>query len=271
MPYVMPWHLDALTVDAQRQDVTRALRTLFTAYQLGTISLLGHPTTSNPERAMMEAKDLFLESFPSEKDSHYNWTIKRADHERPTPLIVMSSKLFGVRTHFWYGRSAPCLRADCPACAAGRLSRWTGYVCCIEPSAWVQVLFEFTPPAAEQLQAIIALQGCLRGSKIIAARAKKNKHARVTVTARGLYEHMDRVPKEPEILPILFHIWGMKPQEPMMAEPYDVDALPESEKPKRGKKAKLDPSAEAIAQRLLDDLPGQARLFPASSNGRAKT
>lgn len=271
MPYAMPWHLTCLAVERNSSYVKGALSRLFTAYRLGTSKTLG---TTNPElekRAMIDPRDLFLEKMPSERDAHFNWTIRRAPADKPLPLIVISSQCFGIRTHYWAGRTGPCLRSGCDACKAGRLSRWTGYLACVDPADWSQTIFEYTPPAAEQLQKILAEQGYLRGSKIVASRTKKVKNARVNISSRGIYEHLDRIPKEPEILPILFHIWGLKQQEASADGAYDADSLAEHEKPKRAKKHVLNPSAEAIAQRLLDDLPGQARLFPVGSNGKVKT
>lgn len=203
---------------------------------------------------MIDTSQLWLEKTPTDKDSHFNWTIRRASHEKPTNLIVVSRELFGIRTHFWSGRTAPCLRQNCDACNAGRLSRWTGYLACIEPSTWSQVLFEYTPPAAEQLLKMIQEQGYLRGSKITAGRSKKTVNGRVTVTPRGLYEDRDKLPEAPELLPILFHIWGMKTMLLSEESDYNRDDLPPSERPVkangRKRKAQDDPAAAHAARNL---------------------
>jgi len=206
---------------------------------------------------MIDTSQLWLEKTPTDKDSHFNWTIRRASHEKPTNLIVLSRELFGIRTHFWSGRTVPCLRTGCDACKAGRLSRWTGYLACIEPSTWSQVLFEYTPPAAEQLLKMIQEQGYLRGSKITAGRCKKTANGRVTVAPRGLYEDRDKLPEAPELLPILFHIWGMKTLLLSEESDYSRDDLPTSEQPRkskpRGKRVQEDPAAAHAAVKVASE------------------
>ena len=260
MPYVMPWHLTCLAVDAQASNVKGALSRLFTAYQLEDSKATPGRDTHLRKSAMIDPRDLFLESAPSERDAHFNWNVLRAPADRPLPLIVLSTRTFGIRTHFWAGRTTACVRSKCDACEAGRLSRWTGYLACINPADWTQTLFEYTPPAAEQLQKIMASQGCLRGSKIVASRTKKVKNARVSIVGRGLYEHMDRLPREPEILPILFHIWGLKQRDDLEGSPYDRDELPEGERPRIRLARHANPEIEKLAEKLAADLPGQQRF-----------
>lgn len=268
MPYVMPWHLGCLAEVRIRTDANAALLRLLTAYPLRTFQDLGTNHTPKRITAMIRPEDLFLENHPNDRDSHYNWTIKRAPADRALPLIVMSRECFGIRTHYWAGRTGPCIRAGCDACKAGRLSRWTGYLACIEPADGSQVLFEYTPPAAEQLQKLIAAQGYLRGTKLLAARSKKVKNARVIVTARGLYEHMDTLPPAPDILPILFHIWGIRSQEVSEVNAYDRDSLPESERPKRPRRKAGLADLEADNRQLVKDLAGQLALPIVNSNNR---
>lgn len=268
MPYVMPWHLTCLAVDAQASIVQGVLLRLTTAYRLRISKTLGNNQTPLEKSAVIDPRDLFLEAQPNDRDAHFNWTIKRAPADRPLPLIVLSSSAFGIRTHFWAGRTGPCTRAKCDACEAGRLSRWSGYLACVDPADWTQVLFEYTPPAAEQLQKMLAAQGYLRGSKIIASRSKKVKNARVNITGRGLYEHLDRLPKEPDILPILFHIWGLKARKDMEAQAYDRDSLPEGERPKVRLSPITNPEIASVVEQVAKDLPGQQKLF--EKNGRRK-
>lgn len=209
---------------------------------------------------MIRPEDLYLESHPSDRDSHFNWTITRASHERPLSLVVLSREVFGIRTHFWANRTCPCVKTNCPACDAGRLSRWTGYLACVNHANWSQVLFEYTPPAAEQLRAILESQGFLRGTKLVAGRTQKRANARVTVVSKGLYEHVDRIPPEPEILPILFHIWGLKEKEPTQSGGYDRQELPLAHQPEQAKKRRLRGSMQSAEEMLTKDLPGQKKL-----------
>lgn len=210
----------------------------------------------------MNTDDLDLQPYPTDKDSRFAWTIVRAPADRGLPLIVLARSCFGIRTHYWANRTGPHYRSNCPACDAGREPRWTGYLPCVNPADGAHVLFEYTPPAAEQLQAIIRTQGFLRGTQIIAARTKKVKNARVTVVSRGIYEHLDRLPPEPDVLPILFHIWGLKERKLEDAGTYDAHTLAASESPRPNREPGGTIPREVIdaARQVFRDLPGQQAL-----------
>jgi len=107
-------------------------------------------------------------------------------------------------------------------------------------------------------------QGFLRGSKIIATRSKKVKNARVNIISRGLYEQTNTLPAEPDILPVLFHIWGLKPRDDAEGGSYDRDSLPESERPRAPRLPPPSPDVAALAGRVGRDLPGQRGLFKAN-------
>lgn len=210
----------------------------------------------------MNNSNLCIEEFPNEKDSRFNWTILRAPPDRSLPLIVLARQCFGIRTHFWNNRTGPHYKTGCAACAGGRKPRWTGYLPCINPADGSQTLLEYTPPAAEQLQKIIRTQGFLRGSQIVAGRAKKVPNGKVTIVSRGIYEHLSRLPEEPNVLPILFHIWGLKQNDETQNGTYDRDSLPLAETPGGNNHpgAEIAPGLEAIIRASIRDIPGQKTL-----------
>jgi hypothetical protein len=260
MPYAMPWHGECLARWCNCTEREGSLQRILTAYLLGSSKSVGTPNPRKVSRAMIKQSDLFIEESPSESDSHYTWNIRRAPPDRPLPLVVVSRKVFGVRTHYWSGRTVPCVRKDCPACAAGRLSRWTGYIACLDPGDFSKVLFEFTPPAAEQIQRFQAEAGFLREAKILATRAKKTANGRVSIAWKGRYEHPERLPVEPDLLGVLFHIWGMRQQDETSSGGYDQGELADHEKPKGPKKPQGEGPQDACANRIVRDLAGQLRL-----------
>jgi len=68
----------------------------------------------------MSRDSVRIERTPSSADQNFGWTIKRATHEHPTLFTCLSNDFFGIRTHFFRGRTGPCLKTECEACTSFR-------------------------------------------------------------------------------------------------------------------------------------------------------
>lgn len=160
---------------------------------------------------MREHLDLWIEPDPSKEDCHHEWNIVRTPPDRRLDLVLVSRDLLGVRTHYFRGRTTPCRRADCPACATGMLSRWTGYVLALEWSKHIPSIFEFTPGCVETLRNIQGTHGTLRMAKISASRASHRANGKVVITYKGQLPDggVPSIPEDEPLLPLLLKIWGL--------------------------------------------------------------
>lgn len=159
---------------------------------------------------LFDPSNLVLEPQPRKSDVQFAWSIVRTPTDgRSLSLVVVSARVFGIRTHYYRRRTTPHLAHDCPACRDGGLSRWTGYLLAAEWPAIRPVIFEFTPKAAESLFGISERVGSLRGSQIIASRHQKRANGQVRIDYKGEYRGQGKLPEDQDVLPILLHIWGL--------------------------------------------------------------
>lgn len=149
------------------------------------------------------------ERTPSSADSSSAWSIKRADSERPLPLVSLSTEWIGIRTHFWHGRTVPCRNDFCEACQAHLVSRWHGYLLTAHGSTDQRIVFEFPANALAILDSAFKQHGTLRGFRFVASRASKKPNGRVVLTPKDFVPNPSRLPVEVDAWPVLAHIWGL--------------------------------------------------------------
>lgn len=212
--------------------------------------------------------DCRTERLPSNEHGPTGWNIRRASHERGLLLVLVSTDLYGIRTHFWNRRTGPCLRAACRACDEGQLSRWTGYVQAVDAKDGGQVLFEFTEAAAPTLAAAFDKYKSLRGLSVIATRTAPRANAKVHLTVKGLHSRAHELPAELPMWPLLAHIWGLSKLLAPTEDVRPVDLM-----------GQADAAAEAAARfgdqhdndwmkQRSEDLAGQLKLPLTNQNGQ---
>lgn len=229
---------------------------------------------------LFDASAFVIEPQPRNADVSFNWSILRTPTDgRSLSLVLVSSRVFGIRTHFYRRRTTPHLAHACPACADGGLSRWSGYVLAWEWPARRNVIFEFTPKAAEHLFAISERVGSLRASQVVASRYQKRANGQVRVDYKGEYQGPAELPKDEDILPILLHIWGLTDREGNIREQPGRAAMTPAEiasasdgarqrakarrrrEPNRRGVAPISEAIEHLEKRNGEPLPGQLNLL----------
>lgn len=175
-------------------------------------------------------EDCRTSRMPDDKDRNFGWTIKRAGTDSVMKLVVLSSDIFGIRTHFFRGRTGPCLLSDCEACEHKQLSRWKGYLLAVDASDQQQCIFEFTPPAALKLDEAKKKYGTLRGLQVYVSRASKKPNAKVNVTVRGISVLGPQECPDYWVWPVLAHIWGLNSKESLDVHQASVKDLSQYEK-----------------------------------------
>ena len=209
-----------------------------------------------------------FERLPTDGDSGQGWDVIRANPEHPTPLTIVSTDLFGVRTHYHRGRTGPCLRTGCEACQEGKLSRWHGYLFAVRSANSERVILEYTPPAVVALEAAFKEYGKLRGLNIIASRTSNRNNAKVTVAVKGMSPNAHKLPREPLMWPTLCKIWGLRAEGfPEFSEFSNPDKAP-AEHAEETPVSSAAPLEDYISRQRALDLAGQ---LPLPLNGRAKT
>lgn len=208
-----------------------------------------------------------IERMPTDGDSGAGWDIIRAAADHQLALTVVSTDLFGIRTHYHRGRTGPCLKAGCEACEEGKLSRWHGYLFAVRSSNSERVIFEFTPPCASTFDAAFREYGKLRGLNVIVSRTSNRANAKVVVVIKGPSPNAHKLPREPLMWPTLSKIWGLRSES--FPEFEDFSNHPE-EPPQENQASGF--SVESMSRELLSrerslELAGQLH-FPLNGEGK---
>lgn len=175
-------------------------------------------------------EDFRIEEMPGGEDQNFGWSIRRAPADRPLKLVCLSDAFLGVRTHYYRGRTQPCAKVDCAACAAHMLSRWTGYLAAVDQADNAAVIFEFTPPGAIVLAEARKEFNTLRGLQIVAGRSNARANGKVNLSHRGISSKAHKLAEAPILFEVMSHIWGLRTQYPAKFVEFEEGSLSEHEK-----------------------------------------
>lgn len=135
--------------------------------------------------------------------------IRRTPAAGVLAAVITSPDMLGAYTHYYGGRTVPCARPDCKACADGLPYRWHGYVSAWDLRTAEHVLLEVTAAGAEPLVEYHRSHGTLRGCEIRASRPTKRHNGRVAIHTRPYDLKTARLPREPNLLAVLAHLWSL--------------------------------------------------------------
>lgn len=153
--------------------------------------------------------DFQEEDLPKQAERKGGWGIKRAPEKGDLRICVVSKKWLGMRTHWWKGRTTPCLKYGCEACKAGHVSRWNGYLLAVINGTGQRIVLEFTPHALEHILVIWEKFHNLRGHKFSVKREKAVANGKVAAVHMGQTDKLDLLPKDEDVWEIMAYIWGL--------------------------------------------------------------
>lgn len=126
-----------------------------------------------------------------------------------TNLTILSGRVVGCYTHWWHGRTAPCLAPKCEACDNNKRRDWKGYLCCQRASTKEIIMVEVTPGAMRVLHDKYRQLRTLRGCTLHLTRKGETKlgkmHAQV-IAPRG---STDGLPKAISQTKFLERMWRL--------------------------------------------------------------
>lgn len=149
-------------------------------------------------------------------------------------VLLVSSKLFKVNTHYVHGRTKPCtlqkdakgkLISRCEGCELSLAKRWKGYF-----GGWLAgpcryTLVEITTQAAEDNRAVLFDPDMdFRGKEIILTRVGKKVNAPVKIEFRAGRTKKEDVPAEFDVRKALCRVWEKSYKEQQAAEAAEVNS-----------------------------------------------
>lgn len=160
--------------------------------------------------------------------------------------IVTCENLLGCPTHFWGGRTYPCLGDDCPACQQASPWRWHGYLSAKSPQTSQHFLFETTAGGAEAFVEYRHVRGTLRGCHFQARRHNGASNGQVIVLTKPCDIDPRYIPPAPNLLQLLCRLWNLPADAQQLLEQLKADAQ----------------SGNSNAQEISDLLPAITPTLP---------
>lgn len=123
--------------------------------------------------------------------------------------IITCQDLVGCPTHFYQRRTIPCESPNCAACDAGHAWRWHGYVTATDIKTNEHFIFEMTAQAAEPFTEYKARHKTLLGCLFEASRLGDHHNGRVLIRCKPANLTQINIPKAPDVIGCLCHIWNI--------------------------------------------------------------
>jgi hypothetical protein len=123
--------------------------------------------------------------------------------------LITCDNLIGTNTHFYGGRTVPCMREECDACKDGAPFRWHAYLTCYNGQAKQHFIFECTALAAESFYEYLRANGTLRGCMFNARRGSSRANARVILELKPYAGDRSSIPHAPNLILALAKLWNI--------------------------------------------------------------
>ena len=150
------------------------------------------------------------QNTPPPKAEGYGMRLLRTPAQGALRGMITCETLQGTPTHYFGGRTVPCLQKDCKACANDIGWLWHGYLSMILPTTHEHVLLELTAQACEVVNNYHEQHSVLRGTLVTATRAGKLANGRVLLQLNPGNLSDIQLPDAPDIRKHMMHIWGIQ-------------------------------------------------------------
>lgn len=152
-------------------------------------------------------------TLPGKPDDTRAWPIMRVGTKGVSRLVIVSNELIGRFTHYWKGRTQPCLTDVCEACANGQAARWYGWLAVISETSGAKAIVEITYQGYVSVADTITFADTLRGRGMAIRRIPAKPNGKMRVEIRPHKTVPIELPNEPDIRAILERMWQATPKE----------------------------------------------------------
>ena len=146
---------------------------------------------------------------PRRDDEPRNFQLVRTPRSGTIRGIILNPGLTGTGTHYYGGRTVPCLGSKCKACEDGASPRWYGYLPIWNSSNDRIAIAEVPDAAADEIDRYHARHNTLRGSILTLRRQGSRPNGRVVADVVPGSIDQSRLPSAVDVQQCLEKIWGI--------------------------------------------------------------
>lgn len=148
--------------------------------------------------------------MPNEVDQKERTHLYRVPEKGLKSAVIISKKVIGCYTHYWGGRTQPCLKHDCPACEKEVSRRWYGWLTIWNPSSGEIVIMEITKRACKEVTKFFELHKTMRGATVSGARKGGKANGELKLTIKPAKNDRVDLPTDINRMETLELIWETK-------------------------------------------------------------
>jgi hypothetical protein len=168
----------------------------------------------------------FFSESPPDEAGPLGIRIARAPQSGHDDYVILSDKLIGCWTHYFLGRTQPCLEGDCHMCSPKAPRRWYGWLVGLHFARREKVVVEVPPGVALNLRAYREQVGNLRGHVVRLARRNKRPNGPVVGQFTPGKFAADFLPTCPDLIPLLMRMWRITKLEQLGSMDQDLKLHP---------------------------------------------
>lgn len=180
---------------------------------------------------------------PARLDRLPHIPLQRLGAGREIAGVITCNHSVDKYTHYIGNRTLPCIKDDCPGCAAQRRKGWERYVSLWTTAPSKHVIVCMPPDAAFEMDAMLPNNDNLRGWFLTLTRAGKRANGRVSAQIHESSFREGGLPPAPDLLKHMYKIWGLDLQEinedhPLWNNRFQLYDVPGEENGARPRQAK---------------------------------
>jgi len=173
------------------------------------------------ERSKMLDAEFFSER-PTEDALPIGLPVVRAPRKGSDVWVLLNDSVLGCWTHFFKGRTQPCMGSECTICPLELARRWHGWVAGYNSSSRSRVLIELTAGPAVALAEWRKERGSLRGCAVKLSRRNNKENGQVVIQIAASKTDVSTLPPEVDLPALLMRIWQIRGSEKILPQADDI-------------------------------------------------
>lgn len=149
----------------------------------------------------------FFSEVPPDDARPLGLRVARAPTSGHVDYAILSERLIGCWTHFYLGRTQPCVEGGCHMCSPKAPRRWYGWLAGFDVARRDKVIVEVPPGVALQLKAYREHVGNLRGHVVRLSRRNKKENGPVVGQFTSGKFAAEFLPPAPDVIAVLMRMW----------------------------------------------------------------